>query len=201
MTKMNPSPILAVAVLALALSGCNPPTKKAATEEPTGAEEPAEEQVSILRPEVEIDREPDTLEPLQQRIGFDPKGKLVSAEGEAALADVITSAQFKAGGPIILRGHSDTGGNDTVNLRASESRAKVVRDWLVKNGVDSARITLIAMGEHNPAKPNVKPDGTPDEANRAFNRRVDLTIGVAEAAKAPEKEEPQTLVERVAAEN
>lgn len=64
------------------------------------------------------------------------------------------------------------------NLRASQRRAEVVRDWLVENGVAEDRIDVIAFGEQNPVSPNANPDGTPDEAGRAKNRRVDLTIAV-----------------------
>ena len=66
------------------------------------------------------------------------------------------------GGEIILRGHSDSGGSDDGNLRASQARAEAVRDWLVDNGIDSERITVIAFGEQNPAAPNALPDGSPN---------------------------------------
>jgi OOP family OmpA-OmpF porin len=163
---------------------------------------PAEEQVSIIRPDVEIDRNPATLQPLELRVGFEENGSALSDQAREALASILASPQMEAGGPVVLRGHTDSSGSDAANLRASQRRAEAVRDWLVENGVAADRIEVIAMGEQNPARPNARPDGTPDEDARAFNRRVDVTIGVPEALAAPaDQQEPQTLVESLAKED
>jgi OOP family OmpA-OmpF porin len=81
-----------------------------------------------------------------------------------------------AGGPIILRGHSDAGGNDAVNMRVSVERAEAVRDWLIEMGVAEDRIEVIGFGEQNPIAPNALPDGSPNEEGRALNRRVDVSV-------------------------
>lgn len=205
MTRLPPNPPRAVCagLLASVLAACSgaadqsPPANKT---NDTATEAPAD-QVSIIRPEVEIDRAPDTLEPLELRIGFDEGGTRLSDSATGALSTILSAPQMEAGGPITLRGHTDSAGQDDANLRVSEQRANAVRDWLIGKGVAANRISVIAMGEQNPAKPNAKPDGSPDEAARAFNRRVDLTIGVEKAAAEAEDEGPQTLVERVAAED
>ena len=132
--------------------------------------------VSILRPDVEQPPAEVTLNPLETVIPFTDGGSELS---EAALADLATvreSPQVAAGGPIILRGHSDAGGNDAVNMRVSVERAEAVRDWLVEMGVAEDRIEVIGFGEQNPIAPNALPDGSPNEEGRALNRRVDVSV-------------------------
>ncbi|MCB2085578.1 MAG: OmpA family protein [Sphingomonadaceae bacterium] len=92
------------------------------------------------------------------------------------LAAMLASDQGKAGGRIVIRGHSDAGGSDQVNLRVSLERAEAVRDYLVGQGADEKRIRVIAFGSQNPVEPNALPDGSPNEAGRAANRRVEVTI-------------------------
>lgn len=134
--------------------------------------------ISILRPDIEIAREPKPMAPLSIRIGFDEGGSDLSDAARKALQEVLDSPQMKAGGAIVLGGHTDSAGNDAANLRASRTRAEAVREWLIEHGVAEKRITVIAFGEQNPVAPNAKADGTPDEEARARNRRVDITIAV-----------------------
>lgn len=141
------------------------------------------EPVSILRPDVEIERPVDPLEPLETTIAFAEGGSALSDEAVAALEQILDSEQFEEGGAITLRAHSDAGGSDEANMRASTARAEAVRDWLVENGTDAERITIIAFGEQNPVEPNALPDGSPNEEGRAANRRVELTIDVPEAGE------------------
>lgn len=150
------------------------------------APEPTTSPVSILRPDVEQPPKLEVLSPLEARIGFPDGGTELSEEALAQLATVRESPQVAEGGPIILRAHSDAGGSDAVNIRASQARAEAVRDWLVEMGVDEGRITVIAFGEQNPVEPNALPDGTPNEPGRAANRRVDVTVDLAEPKAVPE---------------
>ena len=164
----------AVAAL-LALSACGdnetPP-------EPAPVKKVDTEPVSILRPDVEMEVPVEPLENLEVTISFASGGSDLDDAATAALDELIKSRQFREGGTIELRGHSDAGGSDAANMRASTARAEAVREWLTEHGVDEEIITLIAFGEQNPARPNALPDGTPDEAGRAANRRVDITVRV-----------------------
>ena len=191
---------IAVAALVVAtLAACDrqpaapPPTPAAATPSSTGT-------ASIIRPEVEATAQPSpALAPLTLRIGFDDGGAELSPAAIAALERALASEQMKAGGTITLGGHSDSAGSDAENLAAARRRAEVVRDWLVEHGIAAERIALIAFGEQNPVAPNALPDGKPDPAGRAKNRRVELTIAVPEEqAPAPAPSESTTLVDRLA---
>jgi len=154
------------------------------------------EKRSIFRPEFQV--EPiESFEPsgsLETTVEF-PDGTELTEEGRAALATVLASPQNEEGGLIYLRGHTDSGGSDEANMRASLARAEAVRDWLVENGVAEDRIRTIAFGEQNPIAPNALPDGTPDEDGRAANRRVEIEVLTREP---PTIEDEPTLAETLA---
>jgi len=165
-----------VALGCLALSGCNrdpQPPEPEPQETETPSVEPTQ---SIFAPEAGITPVPEMLEPLKTSVGFEEGGTELSEKARAELATVLASPQNKAGGAIVLRGHSDSGGSDDVNLRASQARAEAVREWLVEQGIDEDRIAIIVFGEQNPIEPNALPDGTPNEEGRAANRRVEISI-------------------------
>jgi len=182
MTKTR-TPILTLALIA-ALGACaptdEPPEDTAPTvnveAEPTPE---ASETISILRTDIEQPDKPETeLEPLELTIGFPAGGTALDTAAVAQVQAALASEQIALGGPIILRGHSDAGGNDAANLRASRARAETVRDWLVENGTAADRIEIIAFGEQNPVEPNALPDGSPNTEGRAANRRVEIEIAL-----------------------
>jgi len=116
-------------------------------------------------------------QPVEITLPF-PDGSDLTAAVERRLAGLmqegaITDEEW----PVILAGHTDSGGNDQANLRASRARAEAVAAWLVERGVDDDRIEVIAFGEQNPVEPNALPDGSPNEEGRRANRRVEIRIG------------------------
>jgi OOP family OmpA-OmpF porin len=194
--------IPAAVVFALAmLAGCDRPAPAPAstsTPSPPAAPSPTTTPVSIIRDDIDVTREPVPLAPLTATIGFPEGGAALSQAAIAKLQGLLDSPQIAGGGAITLRGHSDSTGDDAANLRVSKKRAEAVRDWLVGKGVAAARVTVIAMGEQNPAQPNALPDGRPNEAGRAANRRVALTVAVpAGTPAAAPSGETETLVDQV----
>ena len=71
---------------------------------------------------------------------------------------------------ISVEGHTDSKGSDEYNMTLSEKRAHSVRDQLVNNGVNPARITTIGYGKTQPIDDNTT------EIGRAKNRRVVVYI-------------------------
>jgi len=176
---------------ALALAGCDrrePP----APPEPTPEVSPT--QASIIRPEIEVERPEPELKPLEASVTFAEAGGELSAAALEDLETILESPQLAEGGAIVLRGHTDSTGDDEGNLRVSRQRAEMVRDWLVEHGVAEERITVIAIGEQRPIAPNAKLDGTPDEAGRAANRRVDVAVALPDvmSEKAEDSEAAQS---------
>ena len=175
---MSPRPLI-TALLGIGLAGSlaacgdrDPEPEPVVTPAPDG------EPVSILRPDVELEVPVEPLEPLDATLSFAEGGRELGEDALTALEQVVSSEQFAQGGAITLRGHSDSGGSDDANMRASLARAEAVRDWLVENGAEPERITVIAFGEQNPVEPNALPDGSPNEEGRAANRRVEISIAV-----------------------
>lgn len=146
--------------------------------------------ISIMRPDIEeAKRHQPELQPLRETIPFAEGGVELGEEALGLLRHVIASRQMAEGGPIVLRGHSDSIGSDRANLLLSRERAEAVRDYLVESGVDGRRISVVALGEMRQIAPNADLHGRPDEAGRAKNRRVELEIAVEQPPKS-EDEEP-----------
>ena len=72
--------------------------------------------------------------------------------------------------PISVEGHTDSVGAEALNQRLSERRAAAVRDALVEEGIDPARMEALGHGEHLPLDTNQTSEG------RAQNRRVEIVI-------------------------
>lgn len=71
---------------------------------------------------------------------------------------------------VLLEGHTDDVGSDAANQKLSENRAKAVYDYLVKNGVEAARLQYKGYGESKPIADNTTEEG------RAQNRRTVFTV-------------------------
>ncbi len=71
---------------------------------------------------------------------------------------------------IEVAGHTDSDGAADTNYGLSERRAKTVRDYLIRYGVDANRLTVQGYGETQPIAENETIRG------RATNRRVELRI-------------------------
>lgn len=121
------------------------------------------------------------VQPVDMTLPF-PDGSDITEGVERQLVGLLQEgAVEKDDWPVVLSGHTDSGGNDQANLRASRARAEAVAAWLVEHGVDDERIEVIAFGEQNPVEPNALADGSPNEEGRRANRRVEIHIGPPES--------------------
>ena len=71
---------------------------------------------------------------------------------------------------VVIIGHTDTTGTQDYNDELSLSRANVVRDKLIKQGVEPNRIETAGRGERELM---IK---TPDETTEPRNRRVEIDV-------------------------
>ena len=69
-----------------------------------------------------------------------------------------------------LGGHTDSIGTEAYNLKLSDRRWMSVRDYVVKKGVDSGRVSGQGFGESKPIADNKT------AAGRAKNRRVEIKV-------------------------
>ncbi|MEL1251714.1 OmpA family protein [Aurantiacibacter gilvus] len=186
----KPMTMVAAGALVLSLAACDvrragegegdPPVEEPdPTAEPSATPSATESSpaASILRDDSAIDvplvEEP--TEPVDLTIPF-ASGSDISPAAERLLEQLLREDALAEDWPVILAGHTDSGGNDQANLRSSRARAEAVAAWLVERGVADSRIRVIAFGEQNPIAPNALPDGTPNESGRRANRRVEVRI-------------------------
>ncbi len=69
-----------------------------------------------------------------------------------------------------VEGHTDSTGSEDYNLKLSEKRANAVKNELVAQNLDAARIQTIGFGESKPVADNNV------ESGRQLNRRVEIVI-------------------------
>ncbi len=97
--------------------------------------------------------------------------KIVGAESEKILDEVAQAmndnAQIKK---IRVEGHTDSVGDDAMNLKLSQNRANSVMSALIKRKVDPARMEAVGFGETRPIASNAT------AAGKAENRRTEFNI-------------------------
>ncbi len=69
-----------------------------------------------------------------------------------------------------IQGHTDSYGSDASNMQLSKDRAQAVKDYLIKQGVESSRLSSAGFGETKPIASNKTSKG------RAENRRVEFIL-------------------------
>jgi outer membrane protein OmpA-like peptidoglycan-associated protein len=107
---------------------------------------------------------------LLRNIHFEFNSAMLSESSNAGIAMLKTFLENNSLLTIELSGHTDNIGDEDFNLKLSENRAKVVKEALVKLGIDPNRIATKGYGSSQPIAPN------DSEANRALNRRTDMKI-------------------------
>jgi type VI secretion system protein ImpK len=92
----------------------------------------------------------------------------------AALVQRIGDALKDVPGNVVVAGHTDNqrliSARFPSNWHLSQARAEVVRNMLVARAGSPGRFTAEGRGDTEPIAPNDSP------ANRAKNRRVDITV-------------------------
>lgn len=80
------------------------------------------------------------------------------------------------GKKITLSGHADALGTQDYNNSLSSRRAAVVREFLIKAGVDTRQIVTVAKGASQPRRPNVTETGEDNPDGRRANRRTEIYL-------------------------
>jgi OmpA-OmpF porin, OOP family len=117
----------------------------------------------------QVKRESDKLELLQQVRFADGKAVLLP-ESYPLLSQVVDLLVRTGIQRIRIEGHTDNQGDKNANLNLSKERARAVADYLIKAGLDPARLESEGFGDSRPVAPNMTPRG------RELNRRVDFVI-------------------------
>jgi peptidoglycan-associated lipoprotein len=122
--------------------------------------EPAEE---ILTPYETIDDEAQAIElnaieeqkieevEVQDRIFFGYDSFTLNDEAKNILNTQVAWLKSDINIKVTVEGHADERGTREYNIALGEKRAKSVRDYLVTNGVEAARVKSISYGKERPA--------------------------------------------------
>lgn len=108
-----------------------------------------------------------TLRGVTFEVGSDrlkPESAAVLDEAVATLNKEFPDARIE------VAGHTDSTGKDAYNMKLSQRRAQAVLNYLVTQGVDSARLNAQGYGKTEPV------DTNDTAAGRSLNRRVELRV-------------------------
>lgn len=101
---------------------------------------------------------------------FAPGDSTMQAEAKKNLGAVIEFVNQDSTRSIRIEGHTDARGSANLNQVLSQKRADAVKEALIAQGVDAARITALGRGADVPVATNDSVEG------RARNRRVEIIL-------------------------
>jgi outer membrane protein OmpA-like peptidoglycan-associated protein len=122
-------------------------------------------------PGAEVTRKDDALlVNMEGGILYDSNSALLSPGGADRIRSLARTVQDYPKERIIVKGHTDSQGDERANQRLSEDRADSVRNMLVAEGVTPSRITAVGLGASLPLATNSTAEG------RQQNRRVEIEL-------------------------
>lgn len=101
---------------------------------------------------------------------FETASAEIHSDSFPLLDEVVALAKRCPSARIEVAGHADSRGDDDFNLRLSQARAEVVTAYLVRNGVEQARLSAVGYGDTRPVADNE------NAAGQAKNRRIEFIV-------------------------
>ena len=109
------------------------------------------------------------LDSVNSKVLFEHDDYHLTAEMEKELQPMLDRLQKFDEAELKITSHTDSTGTSKYNQRLSELRANSIKNYFVKKGINSSRITTEARGDTEQAFDNSSVE------NRAMNRRVVLS--------------------------
>lgn len=120
---------------------------------------------------------PEVTEEVQKQLNeyartilFDTGKATLKSESVGVFVDIIRILNEYPNAKFTVEGHTDSVGSEALNQKLSEERANSVRDFLIKEGIATDRLTAVGYGEAKPIASNNTSSG------RAQNRRVEINL-------------------------
>jgi peptidoglycan-associated lipoprotein len=107
---------------------------------------------------------------LMKDIGFEYDSYSIKAADLPRLKDIAGWLAQRKDVKVTVEGHCDERGTQEYNLMLGQKRAEVVKDYLLKAGVDEGRIKTVSFGKEAPVDPGHTEDAW------AKNRRAHLNV-------------------------
>lgn len=105
-----------------------------------------------------------------QGIQFQSGRDVIKRSSYAILNNVAGIMQLNPAYKLLIQGHTDSQGDEDMNMELSEKRALAVKNYLIDNGIDENRMRSQGFGETQPVATN------DSSAGRAKNRRVEFKV-------------------------
>jgi outer membrane protein OmpA-like peptidoglycan-associated protein len=96
----------------------------------------------------------------------------IQKESFASLDEIVSILTENDGLGVLIEGHTDNQGDWDENLKLSNERVSQVKEYLIKQGVDSSRIQAKGWGGTKPLTTSTLED------KRRLNRRVEFSFYV-----------------------
>jgi len=94
----------------------------------------------------------------------------IRSESFTELDELVSYMKWKENEKIEIAGYTDNVGNDADNLKLSQQRADAIRQYLIKKGIQPARVIAKGYGASQPVADNSTDEG------RQRNRRTEVKI-------------------------
>ena len=118
---------------------------------------------------------PEPVAPVEPRIlltltgvNFKFDSSAIEPESERILDRAVTELNNAGSVDVVIVGHTDSTGTDAYNMALSHRRANAVKDYLVRHGISSSRLSTEGRGESQPVASNATREG------RYQNRRIEF---------------------------
>ncbi len=118
---------------------------------------------------VEITYEPSRVFTLEN-VYFEFGKSVLKPESYPALDELVALLKAEPGMEIEISGHTDNVGGKDANMKLSKDRAESVRQYLIRKGIATNRITAVGYGDTKPVASNDTDEG------RQMNRRTEVRI-------------------------
>jgi len=107
---------------------------------------------------------------VMREVLFEQSQFMLQLGGNTELDRIVTMLNEHPTMELLIEGHTDNQGDWDLNIKLSEDRVRVVKDYLLKHGIAEERIQTKAWGPSKPVASNT------NEEKRKQNRRVEFTI-------------------------
>ena len=101
---------------------------------------------------------------------FNSGSAVIQRKSYAVLDNVAKIMNENPSYKLEIKGHTDNTGKEAKNLQLSKDRAAAAKEYLIKKGVESSRLSSEGFGVTQPRADNKT------AAGRKLNRRVEFTI-------------------------
>lgn len=112
----------------------------------------------------------DQLNSYAKTILFNTNQSTFQTQSFLVLDNIVAKMKEFPNTKFEINGYTDNTGNDKINIPLSDARANAVKDYLVKNGINSDRLTAKGFGSADPIDSNKTAEG------RANNRRTEIVL-------------------------